>query len=342
MGVTLTRKERVLAAIGHEETERIPYGIMWVPAIGNQLAEHYGTTHLHDAVSNHVYIVGGAAKKPLYADPAKHGPTIIDDFGVVWETTRRDRGHVLEYPLNEPRLSGYQFPDPDAPGRFDGLAEAVARHADMFVAGVSGDLWERASFMRPLDALLVDLYVNPGFVHELLDELCEINLRTLTRLMELPIDAVFISDDYGNQRQLMMSPDHWREFVRPRLARILDLARSGGLNTMLHSCGCVTEIIPDLIEIGLDVLHPIQPEAMDVFALKREFGRDLTLWGGISTQRTLPRGTPEEVRAEVCEKAQRLGEGGGYILEPGITVQEDVPLENVLALIDQARDYARE
>lgn len=333
----MTRRERVMAAIRHEQTDPVPWNLMWVPAVGDALVRHFGTTHLHDAVGNHIYIVAGGARKPLYADPADFGPTITDDFGVVWETTLRDRGHVLKYPLLQPTLRGFEFPDPDAPGRFDGIAEDVARHRDMFIAGVAGDLWERATFMRPLGELLTDLYEHPSFVHELLDRICEYDLRTLERLMELPLDAVFVSDDYGNQRQLMMSPAQWREFVAPRLARIFELARSGGLKTMLHSCGCVREIIPDLIALGLDVLHPIQPEALDVFALKREFGRDLTLWGGISTQHTLPHGTPEEVRAEVREKTTRLGADGGYILEPGITLQEDVPLANVLALIDAAR-----
>jgi len=336
----MTRRERVMAAIRHEQTDPVPWNLMWVPAVGDALVRHFGTTHLHDAVGNHIYIVAGAARKPLYADPADFGPTITDDFGVVWETTLRDRGHVLQYPLMQPTLTGFEFPDPDAPGRLDGLAAQVERHRDMFIAGVAGDLWERATFMRPLGELLVDLYEHPTFVHELLDRICEYDLRTLERLMELPLDAVFVSDDYGNQRQLMMSPAQWREFVAPRLARIFDLARSRGLKTMLHSCGCVREIIPDLIALGLDVLHPIQPEALDVFALKREFGRDLTLWGGISTQHTLPHGTPEEVRAEVREKAARLGAGGGYILEPGITLQEDVPLANVLALIDAARTFS--
>ena len=338
---TETRRERVIAAINHQETERIPYNLMWVPPIGDALAEHFGTEDLDAAVGNHIFLVAGAGKKPLYADPAIYGETITDDFGVIWETTLRDRGHVVKYPLMEPTLEGYEFPDPDAPGRFDGLAEVVAAHSDMFVAGVAGDLWERASFMRPLGELLVDLYVNPSFAHELLEGICEYNLRTLERLAELPLDGIFLSDDYGNQRQLMMSPETWREFIRPPLARIFAAAKERGLFTLIHSCGNVYEIIGDLIEIGLDVLHPIQPEAMDGFALKREFGRDLTFWGGISTQHTLPHGRPEEVRAEVLAKAEKLGEGGGYILEPGITIQADVPLANVLALIAAAQEYRR-
>jgi uroporphyrinogen decarboxylase len=122
---------------------------------------------------------------------------------------------------------------------------------------------------------------------------------------------------------------------------MISAAKQHGLVTMLHSCGDVSAIIPDLIELGLDILHPIQPEAMDVFALKREFGRDITLCGGISTQQTLPYGSPEDVRAEVELKAQELGAGGGYILEPGITLQADVSLGNLIALIESARGFRR-
>ncbi len=333
----MTPRERVLAAIRHEETEPPPWNLMWVPAIGDQLAEHFGTDDLDAAVGNHIFVFGARSARPLYADPAKYGPTITDDFGVVWETSMRDRGHVVEYPLVEPDLDAMDWPDPHEAWRYESMAERLAEgRGEMFVAAVAGDLWERATFMRPLGELLVDLYERPAFVHELLDRICAFDLAVLARLVELPVDGVFLSDDYGNQRQLMMSPAQWREFVAPRLGRILDFARGRGLVSMLHSCGNVREIVPDLIAMGLDVQHPIQPEAMDVYDLKREFGRDITFWGGISTQHTLPHGTPDEVRAEVREKRERLGAGGGYILEPGITIQEDVPLANVLALIEAA------
>ncbi len=337
----MTRRERVLAAIRHEETDPPPWNLMWAPAIGARLAEHFGTDDVASAVGNHIHMIAPMARKPLYADPAKFGPTITDDYGVVWETSTRDRGHVLEYPLMEPTLTGYDFPDTSEEWRFERLQAMFAARGDRFVAAVAGDLWERASFMRPLGELLVDLYEHPGFVHELLDRICEVNLAMLERQVEFAVDGVFISDDYGNQRQLMMSPAQWREFVAPRLGRILRFAQERSLKTLLHSCGNVREIVPELIALGLDVLHPIQPEAMDVYELKRQFGRDLTLWGGISTQHTLPHGTPEDVRAEVREKRARLGAGGGYILEPGITIQEDVPLANVLALVEAAQEATR-
>ena len=135
---------------------------------------------------------------------------------------------------------------------------------------------------------------------------------------------------------MLMSPSQWRRLIKPLLAEIYALAKRHGRYLFHHSCGHITPIIPDFIEIGLDILHPIQPEAMDVYQLKRQFGRDLTFCGGLRTQDLLPRGAPRQIRDEVRKLKRIMGDGGGYILEPGITVQADVPVENLLALIEEA------
>lgn len=336
----MTPRELVQAALRHEETECIPYNFMFSPPADALLRGHYGCDDLQAHLDINLYLFG-CAGKPLYASPDDYGPTITDEFGVVWATSYIDRGYPVEHPLMEPRLQDYQFPDPRAPERWAPVPESAAKYPHQFRLAVIGDLWERAHFMRGLDRLLMDLHGAPGFVHELLDRICEYNLATLEGMVAFEPDGVFVSDDYGFQDRLMMSPDDWREFVKPHLARLLAAARPRGLVTMLHSCGSVSAILPDLIEIGLDILHPIQPEAVDVFDLKREYGRDITFCGGISTQRTLPYGTPDDVRDEVSEKAEVLGKGGGYILEPGITLQADVPLANLVALVETARGYRR-
>ena len=335
-----TPRELALAALRHEETEQVPLNLMLSPPAEAALREHYGTDDLQADLGVCLYLYG-CAGKPLYASPDEYGPTITDEFGVVWSTSHIDRGYPVEHPLTKPTLEGYEFPDPMAPGRWAAVPEASQAYPDCLRIAVVGDLWERAHFMRGLDTLLMDLHEAPRFVHELLDRICEHNLQTLAGMVPFGPDGVFISDDYGFQDALMMSPGSWREFVKPRLGRLIEAAQSHGLATMLHSCGNVGAIVPDLIELGLDILHPIQPEAMDVFALKREFGRDLTFCGGVSTQQTLPHGSPEDVRAEVELKARELGCGGGYILEPGITIQADVPIENLVALVEAARDFRR-
>ena len=336
----MTPRELVLTALRHEETERCPYNLMLSPPAAERLAEHYGSEDLQGDLGLSLYLFG-CAGKPLYASPAPYGPTITDEFGVVWSTSDLDRGYPVQHPLAEATLRGYQFPNPLAPERWATAREQARRYPEQLRLAVIGDLWERAHFLRGLDRLLMDLHEAPGFVHELLDRIGEYNLATLEGMAPLGPDGVFISDDYGFQDRLMMSPRDWREFVKPRLARLLAAAKRHGLATMLHSCGNVTAIVPDLIESGLDILHPIQPEAVDVWALKREYGRDLTLCGGISTQQTLAFGAPDDVRAEVVAKATELGRDGGYILEPGITLQADVPLANAVALIEAARAFRR-
>jgi uroporphyrinogen decarboxylase len=336
----MTPRDLVCAALRHEETECIPYNFMFSPPAEAVLRKHYGCQDLQAHLDSNLYLFG-CAGKPLYAPPVEYGPSITDEFGVVWATSDIDRGYPFEHPLPEPTLAAYAFPDPHAPERWEPVPDAANGYPHQFRIAVIGDLWERAHFMRGLDALLMDLHEAPGFVHELLDGICDYNLATLDGMAAFGPDGVFISDDYGFQDRLMMSPADWREFVKPPLARLLAAAKQYDLVTMLHSCGNVSAIVPDLIEIGLDILHPIQPEAMDVFALKREYGADITFCGGISTQRTLPYGTPDDVRDEVNEKAEALGKGGGYILEPGITLQADVPLANLVALVEGARSYRR-
>jgi uroporphyrinogen decarboxylase len=149
-------------------------------------------------------------------------------------------------------------------------------------------------------------------------------------------DAIALSDDYGTQKSLLISPAAWRRLLKPRLAEIYSLARSNGRAVFHHTCGNVRQIVGDMIDIGLDFLHPVQPETMDIYELKREFGRHVTLWGGLRTQDLLPRGTAEQVRSEVWKLKGDIGEGGGYVLEPGIIIQSDVPLQNMVALIDEA------
>ena len=340
MAEKLTRRETVLNALQHVETEQVPFNLMLSPPAQQKLEEYYRTDDLQNELGIYLYVFGPKGK-PLYASPDVYGETIADQFGVVWSTSHIDRGYPIDHPLKGETLEGSPFPDPEDPARFEDLEAASAARGDCYTLAVVGDLWERANFMRGLDRLLCDLLLNPRFVDELLDHLLEYNLATLRRVAEHKPDAIFMSDDYGLQDDLMMSPEHWRRVVKPRLGRIFEEAKARGLANVLHTCGNVSKIVPDLIEIGLDILHPIQPEAMDIFALKREFGKDLTLCGGISTQQTLPYGTPDEVRAEVRRVADAMSKDGGFILEPGITVQADVPLENLVALVEAMQSYRR-
>lgn len=329
--------EWMAAAMAHREPSSPPYNFLCAPTAQTRLEEHYGAP-LSETLEYPMRMAGSNSIKPLYASPAEFGPTAVDEFGVVWTTRDIDRG-IPGPCLAEPDLTGYTFPDPTREYRFEDF-EAWSRENEGHYRVIwVGDLWERAAFMRGMDHILLDLVLHPAFVRQLLRQLGDYILATMEIILaRYEFECIAVSDDYGAQASILMSPRHWREFIKPVLAEIYAMAKERGLDVFHHSCGNLQPVIGDMIDIGLDILHPIQPEAMDVLALKREFGADVTFCGGVPTQTLLPYGTPEQVRDEVLRLKETLGKGGGYILEPGITLQDDVPLANMTAMIDVARE----
>jgi uroporphyrinogen decarboxylase len=337
--VGMSNREWIFDVLSHKSGTKVPFNFMFSPVINLAVKEYYGCDgDIKEVLDFPIRDNGTVSIKPLFANPDIYGDTIKDEFGVVWSTNKIDRGVPIIHCLNEPTLTDYHFPNPSDAYRFEGLGEWCKKNAGNFTILWVGDLWERAVFMRGMQELLLDTYINPVFVHDLLRKIADYILETMKILFErFEFDAVAVSDDYGLQKSMMMSPDCWREFVRPYLSEVYSYGRAMGRKIFHHSCGHIYPIISDLIEIGLDILHPIQPEAMDIYQLKREFGKDLTFCGGINTQRLLPHGTADEIREEVRRLKDEMGAGGGYILEPGITVLADVPLKNIIAAIEEAR-----
>jgi len=332
-----TNREWVQKAMARTGTCPVPFNFAFSPPARLAAEAHYGGAPIEEVLDFPIRMSGPNSVKPLYAEPAKFGPTVRDEFGVVWTTNEIDRGSPIGPCLAGPDLSGYTFPDPAAPYRYEGLAEWCEQNRTHYTVLWVGDLWERATFMRGMEGLLGDVILKTSFVEGLLRGLTDYILRTMEILFDIcEFDAIALSDDYGTQESLLISPAAWRKLVKPRLAEIYSLAKSNGRAVFHHTCGNVYQVVGDMIDIGLDFLHPIQPEAMDIHELKREFGRHVTLWGGLPTQDMLPRGTAEQVRSEVQRLKREVGDGGGYVLEPGIIIQADVPLENMTALIDEA------
>lgn len=333
----MTDKEWIWQTIKHRQTFSIPYNFLFCPPAEKIAEAHYGKD-LPESLALPIRMTGPKCGKPLYASPDEFGATVKDEFGVTWSTSRIDRGAPIGPCLTEPSLSGYVFPDPLLAGRFSGLDEWCAQQEQHFRVIWAGALWEQATFMRGMENILLDIALHRAFVEALLERLTEYTLETVRALAgRYPFEAIAISDDYGTQKGMLISPNDWRRLIKPCLAKIYALAKKHGLAVFHHSCGHIVPIIGDLIDLGLDILHPIQPEAMDILFLKRQFGNRLTFCGGIPTQTLLVRGTPGEVRHAVRKLKRQMGEDGGYILEPGITLQADVPLENMTAMIDEAR-----
>ena len=334
----MTNKDWTRRVVAHDGDVPVPYNLPLSPPARQKLQRHFGTGDVEGFLDLPTRMTGPKSVKPLYASPERYGPRVTDEFGVEWSTNEIDRGSPVGHPITSPDLAGYTFPDPAEEYRFEPLGKWCRRNAEQFTLICAGDLWERATFLCGMENLLLWTALEPDFVDALLERLADYILGTIDVLCaRLDFDAVALSDDYGTQKSLVISPAAWRRLVKPRLAEIFGRAKAAGRSVFLHSCGNVRPIVPDLIGLGLDILHPIQPEAMDILELKREFGRHLTFCGGLGTQQLLVSATPQEIRAEVRRLQDTMGEGGGYILEPGITLQADVPLASMLALIEAAR-----
>jgi hypothetical protein len=266
----------------------------------------------------------------------------IDEWGTGWE----DDGHggkTEGYPLEAgyDLLDSYRFPDPEDPKRFVRADKELPNAGGRYTKGsVWFTLFERLWMLRGFNNMLMDPYVDEVNFSRLRDRILEINLSLIDHWIERKVHAVYFSDDWGCQRGLLMNPDDWRKFYKPAYAAMFDRVRRGGSHVWMHLCGDVTEIIPDLIECGLNVLNPVQPQAMDVRRLSREFGGKVCFWGGVDVQGTLIRGTQEDVKQEVRNLVDLFGRfNGGYIGGTSHSVMPETPLDNVIAMYEAFVEY---
>lgn len=331
----MTNKERVYASFAHEQPDRTPYQIGFTQKAMAAMVEHYGSDDFLGQMDNCFH---GVAPKPGPKDCWLDEDTWQDEFGVQWDrSVDRDIGNPRNCVIPERNLDSLELPDPRAPGKFEGFAQQVAA-ADgkcvQFEIGFS--LFERAWTLRGMANLFVDMLEAPELVEELLDVICDYNCALVEQAVQYDIDLVHFGDDWGCQRGLLMGPDCWERFLKPRLTRQYAAVKDAGKFVSIHSCGMVQEVFPQLIEMDLDCFNPFQPEVMDVYEMKRLYGDRLSFWGGVSTQRLLPYGTPDEVRAEVKRLIAEVGKDGGYILAPAHSIPGDAKPENIMALVETA------
>lgn len=266
------------------------------------------------------------------------GDKYRDVFGVVWDrSVDKDIGIVCDFPLKEPTLDGYTFPDPLDERFFADIDAKCARQPDCFRLFCLGfSLFERAWTMRGMENLMMDFLEEPEFVMELLTRIADYNLAQVEKALTCDIDGVYYGDDWGQQEGLIMGYPRWKEYIYPQLERMYGIVKQAGKFQFIHSCGDVDELFPDLIKLGLDCFNPFQPEVMDTCSLMEAYRGRLSFWGGLSTQSILPHGSIEDVRTE-SERLMTAGAKGNYIFSPSHAVESDVPLENILAFVDVAR-----
>lgn len=354
----MTSKERVLTALNHRQPDRVPIFATLTPQVAQRLSHHLQLPFepaldslLSTRISHSQLLtqlgndcVGIAACAPT------HSPTQTLENGIIvneWGMRFKNAGlynEFYEFPLahaeTEQDINSYPFIDPYAPGRFQAAKETVARYSQTHavVADLECSLFETAWYLTGLEKFLFDLMCQTPYINPLLDRIEYINTETGKELIRMGADVIWCGDDFGTQTSLIMDPDTWRLFFKPRIKRMFEAFRqvNPSIKIAWHSCGAVGPLIPDFIEVGLDILNPLQPAAtgMDPEKLKLEYGKDLCFFGAICVQDLLPNQSADTVKSEVKRIARILGKNGGYMAAPAHNIQPDTPIENILAVYE--------
>ena len=369
----LTHRERVLAALNHQTPDRIPVDIAGTGATQinfdayNNLKAYLGldpgptrilSRRSHLAVADDEILrrldVDCRGIRPPGPDrsPERDLPdgSIIDNWGVTWAKPAKGHYYVKEPvftgDLTANTLSQYDWSNPDDPGYVHGLrnrAQSLHEETDYFVVlDLPVGFGHQAQFMRGYDSWLMDLADDMSAAEALADAVLDVWMaisRNLLRACSPYIDGIYYADDIAFQHGPMMRREMFLTYLKPRLKRIFDMIREeSDAKIIFHSCGSVVSVIPDLIEIGIDSLNPVQVSAdgMDTAFLKKEYGKDLAFWGAIDTQHVLPFGTPDDVRKEVKRRVANLADSGGYVVASVHNIQAEVPPENIVAMVEAA------
>lgn len=350
----MKHRERVLMALNHEEPDRCPMQISFTPEFASRLRAdlhkkdgmahnpHGGgnTYELERALDQDLLLTSVGWANCYYQQPGSY----TDEWGIGWKpaeySTRYGKGsytEIMTHPLANPQdIETYCPPDPHRPELYRDAEDTLRKFRDEYwIVGVTvTTIFECAWALRGMEQLLMDFALDPDIAERILDIPYHYHLAAAKKLVQIGVDMVWTGDDVGGQNAMIISPACWRKFLKPRMANfIAELkAINPRVKVAYHSDGMLIPIIPELIEIGVDVLNPIQPASMDPAEIKRQFGDKLCFWGSIDEQYTLPFGTPGEVHAEILKRLKTLGKDGGLILAPTHHVQLDTPMENFWAM----------
>jgi len=271
------------------------------------------------------------------------GSQFVDEWGITWERAGIYNS-VVKHPLkdlNVDEIENYKFPDPFKPERYTELSELLKTYGNEYFIGadISGTLFEPAYHLRGMENLMIDMALENPEADIILDKIMDFSIKVAIECVKMGVDWIWLGDDLGSQQGMMMSPDTWRKYFKGRMAKIISEIRkvAPDMPIAYHSCGSMMPVIGDLIEVGVNVLNPIQESAaeMNQKEIKDKFGDKLTLMCGPDTQQFLITATSGEVRAKTAELVETLGKNGGYIFAVSHHIQPDTPLENIEAIIDE-------
>lgn len=353
-------RERVETAMHHEIPDRCPMQISFTPEFAKRLYEDMALkgTHIHNphgggntyelerALGEDMLLTSVGWANSYYMDDKPY----VDEWGIGWEIqpyqTPFGSGHYTEivgHPLADAgAISDYRAPDPHRADLYASSQKMIADFKeDYWIVGVTvTTIFETAWALRGYRQMMIDMALDEDLAHQILDIPYHYHLAAAKRLVELGVDMIWLGDDVGTQKRMLISPAMWRKFLKSRMANFVSeiKALNPGLKVAYHTDGDISPIIPELIEIGIDVLNPVQPASMDPAQLKKTYGEQLCYWGTIDEQHTLPFGNPADVQAEILQRLETAGRNGGLILSPTHHVQLDTPLENFWMMVDTIKN----
>jgi uroporphyrinogen decarboxylase len=378
--LTMTSAERIRAAINHQEPDRVPFDLgatfssgihitayqalrehLGLPSgsggffcIDEQISEIQEDLKVRLKVDTESVMPGGPSNWALSIEEHGDHSYFTNEWQIGLKMPRSGfYFDMVAFPLEHATLADledFAWPDPSDPARYTGLEERVAQAAATGRAVVMNSIcagtMEMAAWMTGYERLFSSMLLEPDFAGALLDKVLEIKLAYWERVLDRvgdQIDIVCDSDDLGEQQRPLISPRLYRKMLKARHKALYDFihARTNA-KIYLHSCGAIRPLIPDLIEIGVDILNPVQVNApgMDPLGLKRDFGREIVFWGGaIDPQGIFGRGTPEQVRDAVRRNVETLMTGGGFVCATVHNIQPNVPPENVMAMWKALQEY---
>jgi len=358
----MTPKERILTALDHREPDRVPRSASFTPEFADKLREHFNMSReSYDFIGGSQYELelklGDDFLMTTQGFANSYYQTMdepyTDEWGIGWDSVEYKTAHgagkyteVVKRPLSEDSaLDSYTPPDPAIEERYASSKKLIEDYGKEYpiMGVVVCTIFETAWALRGLDKLMLDMATDEERANCILNIPFDYHLYAGKKLVEQGVDLIWTGDDIGGQDTMIMSPDMWRKYLKPRLARMWSefKAINPDLKIIYHSDGNIYPIIDELVEIGLDVLNPVQPKSMDPHKLKKRYGKNLSYFGTIDIQETLPFGTPQDVEAEVRDRIKHMAPGGGFILAPSHHIQIDTTMENFFSLWNAVEKYGK-
>lgn len=351
----MNSKERVLGAVSHKVTDRVPITFDAIREVYDALYNYLGLNtkeKLFDRLCVDTWMILPGNFKYTVEENEKNEKTSI--WGHKTQVTEYSGGTYDQICFNplagKDRIADIKAHKWPLPGilDFSHFPQEAKQHSERAVIGVfTWGAYFIATFVRGLEDLMVDFVLRTKYTEYLIRTISEISCKALSTMLESygdGIDIVYMADDYCSQQAPLFSPSIFQQFVVPYLKEVVEITHKHNKKFLLHCCGSVRPLLPMIIDAGVDMLEPIQisAEGMDPCGLKKDFGKDLCFYGGVDIQQILNRNTPQQVADEVKRLIDILGENGGYIIGPGHTyIQPDTPLENIMAMYETANTYIK-